>query len=149
MKLIITTALLLGLAYGAVAQDSFHGKKITEQGALPVSQLVAKMGTKTEMPAKVEGTVESVCKVKGCWMQVRTADNQTMRVSFKDYGFFVPKDIEGKKVVMEGLAKQTTTPVAELRHYAEDAGKSKAEIDKITEPEKALTFVADGVIVKK
>ena len=149
MKLIITAALLLGLTYGAIAQDSFHGKKITEQGAVPVSQLVASMGTKTEMLAKVEGTVESVCKVKGCWMQVRTADNQTMRVSFKDYGFFVPKDIEGKKVVMEGVAQQTTTPVAELRHYAEDAGKSKAEIAKITEPEKALTFVADGVIVKK
>ena len=72
-----------------------------------------------------------------------------MRVSFKDYGFFVPKDITGKTVVIEGTAKQSVTPVAELRHYAEDAGKSKDDIAKITEPEKALTFVADGVIVKQ
>ncbi|RYF70605.1 MAG: DUF4920 domain-containing protein, partial [Cytophagaceae bacterium] len=104
---------------------------------------------KKEMPAKVEGTVESVCKVKGCWMKVNTTDGQTMRVSFKDYGFFVPKDIVGKTVVMQGTAVQSVTPVDELRHYAEDAGKSKEEIAKITEPEKALTFVADGVIVKK
>ncbi|HEX9957658.1 MAG TPA: DUF4920 domain-containing protein [Fibrella sp.] len=149
MKLVATLALLLGLTIGASAQDSFHGKKITEQGAVPATQLVTKMADKTEMPAKVEGTVESVCKVKGCWMKVNTADGQTMRVSFKDYGFFVPKDIVGKKVVMQGTAKQTLTPVDELRHYAEDAGKSKEEIAKITSPEKALTFVADGVIVKK
>ncbi|WP_375445065.1 DUF4920 domain-containing protein [uncultured Fibrella sp.] len=149
MKLVATLALMLGLTIGASAQDSFHGKKISEKGAVPAAQLATTMANKTEMPAKVEGTVESVCKVKGCWMKVNTTDGQTMRVSFKDYGFFVPKDIVGKTVVMQGTAKQTLTPVDELRHYAEDAGKSKEEIAKITEPEKALTFVADGVIVKK
>lgn len=72
-----------------------------------------------------------------------------MRVSFKDYDFFVPKDIEGKTVVFEGKAFSRVTPVKELKHYAEDAGKSKEEVAKITEPEKALVFVADGVIVKQ
>jgi Domain of unknown function (DUF4920) len=149
MKLVAILALMLGLTFGAAAQDSFHGKKIKEKGALPATQLATVMADKKEMPAKVEGTVESVCKVKGCWMKVNTADGQTMRVSFKDYGFFVPKDIVGKTVVIQGVAQQSLTPVDELRHYAEDAGKSKEEIAKITEPEKALTFVADGVIVKK
>lgn len=149
MKFVATLALLVGLTVGASAQNSFHGKKISEKGAVPAAQLATTMANKTEMPAKVEGTVESVCKVKGCWMKVNTTGGQTMRVSFKDYGFFVPKDIVGKTVVMQGTAKQTVTPVDELRHYAEDAGKSKEEIAKITEPEKALTFVADGVIVKK
>ncbi len=71
-----------------------------------------------------------------------------MRVTFKDYGFFVPKDIAGKTVVVEGVAQKKTTPVSELRHYAEDAGKSKAEIAQITDPKNELAFVADGVIVK-
>ena len=151
MKIFLLSALLLVTSLGAFAQQavSYHGKKITEKGAIPATQLADKMAGKTQMPAKIEGTVESVCKVKGCWMNVKTADNQVMRVTFKDYGFFVPKDIVGKTVVMEGTAETTTTPVDELRHYAQDAGKSKAEIEKITEPEKALSFVADGVIVKK
>ncbi|QDK80956.1 DUF4920 domain-containing protein [Spirosoma sp. KCTC 42546] len=151
MKHLLFLSLLLAASTGVFAQNevSFHGKKITEKGAIPAIQLATKMADKTEMPAKVEGTVESVCKVKGCWMKVKTGDGQTMRVTFKDYGFFVPKDIVGKTVVVEGTAETTTTPVADLRHYAEDAGKSKEEIAKITEPEKALTFVADGVIVKK
>lgn len=148
MKLIAIVALSLGLTYGATAQDSYHGKKISEKGAIPAAQLASNLGNKTEAKTKVEGTVESVCQMKGCWMKLKTADGQTMRVTFKDYGFFVPKDISGKTVVVEGVAKQTTTPVSELRHYAEDAGKSKEEIAKITEPEKAITFVADGVIVK-
>ncbi|GAB3887458.1 DUF4920 domain-containing protein [Spirosoma agri] len=151
MKKLFIVSLLVGASFGAFAQSdlSYHGKKITEKGAIPATELAAKMDGKDKMPAKVEGTVESVCKVKGCWMKVKTGDGQTMRVSFKDYGFFVPKDIVGKTVVVAGTAESTTTPVDELRHYAEDAGKSKEEIAKITEPEKALTFVADGVIVKK
>ncbi|SOD97352.1 DUF4920 domain-containing protein [Spirosoma fluviale] len=151
MKTILLTSLLIAASFGVFAQTeaSYHGKKITTSGALPATELATKMADKKEMPAKVEGTVESVCKVKGCWMKVKTGDGQTMRVTFKDYGFFVPKDIVGKTVVVEGTAENTTTPVADLRHFAEDAGKSKEEIAKITEPEKALTFVADGVIVKK
>lgn len=151
MKNILLTSLLVAASVGVFAQGeiSYHGKKITETGAIPATQLATKMADKTEMPAKVEGTVESVCKVKGCWMKVKTSDGQTMRVTFKDYGFFVPKDIVGKTVVVEGTAETSTTPVADLRHFAQDAGKSKEEIAKITEPEKALTFVADGVIVKR
>ncbi|GAB3761941.1 DUF4920 domain-containing protein [Spirosoma pomorum] len=151
MKNLFALAIAFSLSYGAFAQHdaSYHGKKITEKGAVPATELAAKMGDKTAMPIKVEGTVESVCKMKGCWMKVNTGDGQTMRVMFKDYAFFVPKDIEGKTVVLEGVAETTTTSVAKLRHYAEDGGKSKEEIEKITEPEKAITFMADGVIVKK
>lgn len=150
MKYLLVASLIFAISFGTFAQDkpSYHGKKISEKGALPATSLAARMGGKDKMAAKVEGTVESVCKMKGCWMKVKTGDGQTMRVTFKDYGFFVPKDIVGKTVVMEGTAETTITPVDELRHYAQDAGKPAEEIAKITEPEKALTFVADGVIVK-
>ena len=151
MRNLLIVGLIISASVGVFAQTgaSYHGKQISEKGAVPATQLATKMGQKDKMPAKVEGTVESVCKVKGCWMNVKTGDGQVMRVSFKDYGFFVPKDIVGRTIVMEGTAETTTTPVSELRHYAQDAGKSKEEVEKITEPEKALTFVADGVIVKK
>lgn len=152
MKKLLSFILMLGIASAALAQQesiSYHGKKISVKGAIPATQLAVKMTGKEALNTKVEGTVESVCQAKGCWMKVKTSDGETMRVTFRDYGFFVPKDIVGKTVVVEGTAQTTTTPVAELRHYAEDAGKSKDEIAKITQPEKALTFVADGVIVKR
>lgn len=136
-------------AYSVQAQngDTF-GKKIDDKKAIEASVLPAKMGSEETMNAKVTGTVESVCQVKGCWMKVKMDNGETMRVMFKDYAFFVPKDIAGKTVVFEGEAQKKTVPVEHLQHYAQDAGKSKEEIAKITEPKQELTFIADGVIVK-
>ena len=35
-----------------------------------------------------------------------------------------------------------------LRHYAEDAGKTQAEINAIVEPEFRLAFTATGVMIE-
>ncbi|OWY22761.1 DUF4920 domain-containing protein [Sphingobacteriales bacterium UPWRP_1] len=130
--------------------EQYFGEKIDDAGVIPLSDMLAKMNQSSaaEMEAKVSGTVTGVCQVKGCWMTLQTPDGDDMRVTFKDYGFFMPKDISGKNIVMRGIAKVDTTSVADLRHYAEDAGKSEAEIAQITQPEIAVTFVADGVILK-
>jgi Domain of unknown function (DUF4920) len=148
MRTIILNLVLLFsvIAVSAQKYDTF-GKKIKSKGSQPVEQLKADNLPKSAI--KVEGEVESVCQAAGCWMKVKMADGKTMRVTFKDYGFFVPKDLAGTKVVFEGLPEVKTTSVADLRHYAEDAGKTKEEIAKITEAKVELTFVADGVLVPK
>ncbi len=150
MKTILTICISLLVCSGTLAQsDEYFGKKINGKGAVPAAETVTILGDKDHMKAKVTGTVESVCKVKGCWMKVVTVNGETMRVTFKDYGFFVPKDIVGKTVVFEGEAKKKTTPVEELQHYARDAGKSREEIEAIKTPQQEIVFVADGVILKK
>lgn len=147
-RTVLFSAFLSVVGLTASAQTSYHGAKITPAGAISTTQLVSKLAKTDTVAAKVQGQVESVCAVKGCWMKVKLDDGQTMRVTFKDYGFFVPKDIAGKTVVFEGKAFQNVTSVKDLQHYAEDAGKSKAEIAKITQPERAVAFVADGVVVR-
>jgi hypothetical protein len=94
-------------------------------------------------------TVEEVCQKKGCWMTVHSgnAGGEEIMVRFKDYGFFVPKDLGGKKVLVEGKAFKSVIPGEDLRHYAEDAGKSEEEIMAITEPENSFQFEATGVKV--
>jgi hypothetical protein len=82
-------------------------------------------------------------------MNVDLGDGKQMMVRFKDYGFFVPLDAGGRTVVMEGVAFREVLSVDMLRHYAEDGGKSKEEIEKITEPETRLSFEASGVLVYK
>ncbi len=150
MKKLITLFAIIFVANISFGQkyDSF-GEKIKASGAIPTTELVKNAAEKGTIEAKVTGVVESVCQVKGCWMKVKIDNGQTMRVTFKDYGFFVPTDIAGKTIVFEGNAKTKTISVDELRHYAEDAGKSKDEIAKITEPKTELTFEADGVLVPK
>ena len=98
---------------------------------------------------KIEGEILSSCPMKGCWMKI-SVENDTVLVRFKDYGFFVPKNgIEGKSTIINGNISVDTLSVAQLQHYAEDAGKSKEEIDLITEPKITISFLADGVLIKE
>ncbi len=71
-----------------------------------------------------------------------------MRVTFKDYKIFVPKDLIGKEVILDGFAYADTSSV-DQKHYAEDASKTAAEIAKITTPKRQLAFEAKGVVVMK
>ena len=72
---------------------------------------------------RVAARVSQVCRKKGCFCIAREGD-AVVRVSFKDYGFFVPTDISGKRVTLVGevVAKEVTTEEAE--HFAEDLGNS-------------------------
>jgi hypothetical protein len=94
----------------------------------------------------VEGTITSVCPKKGCWMRVADGADELF-VRFKDYGFFVPMNASGHRVVMHGTATEREVSVDELRHYAEDAGKSAEEIAAITEPRMEVMFMADSVYI--
>tara|TARA_B100000989_G_scaffold76526_1_gene54297 strand:- start:54 stop:512 length:459 start_codon:yes stop_codon:yes gene_type:complete len=98
---------------------------------------------------KLEGEILSSCPMKGCWMRI-SVEQDTILVRFKDYGFFVPKSgIEGKNTIINGNLSIDTLSVAQLRHYAEDAGKSKREISLITKPEFTISFLADGVLIEE
>ena len=129
---------------------SFHGLRIAADEAVPVSKVVSMLGESGEVnPVKLMGTVEAACQAKGCWMTLKLDDDQSMRVKFKDYGFFVPKDAAGKTAIFEGRAFADTTSVEDLRHYAVDGGMSEEDAMKnITEPEVAINFEATGVIIQ-
>lgn len=148
-KYLILLTLTAGLySCNSIAQENYYGAKITPDNAVSVDELASKMEGKDEVNIKLVGKVAEVCQAKGCWMTIQKSDGSTMRVGFKDYAFFVPKDISGKTVIINGTASNTITTVDELKHYAEDAKKSKEEIAAITTPKKEVSFEADGVIVK-
>lgn len=93
---------------------------------------------------QVTGTIDSVCQKKGCWMQVKDGDTMT-RVKFTGYKFFVPLDVAGRNVTVEGVAETTIVTEAMRRHYAQDAGKSKEEIEKIKGDETSVSLMVDAV----
>jgi hypothetical protein len=133
----------------STSEDGVYGDGVKNDQHVDFNAVVSELATKDTVRTTMVATVEEVCQKKGCWMTVHggTAGNQEIMVRFKDYGFFVPKDIGGRKVVVEGKAFKSVTPVEELRHYAEDAGKSEEEIMAITEPESTYSFEATGVKV--
>jgi hypothetical protein len=124
-----------------------YGAAISPAGALPMTALATALGTRDSAKVTLTGKASAVCQAKGCWMTLPTADGKEMRVRFRDYAFFVPKDLSGHEVVVSGWAYRSTVPKADLQHYAKDAGKSDQEIAAITQDEQQLTFLADGVRV--
>jgi hypothetical protein len=126
-----------------------YGKTVTADNALTTAALKTTLGTDTAYTGKVTGTVVEVCKKKGCFMKLAQEDGKTIMVQFTDYAYFMPQNIVGKTVVVEGLAKVKETSVERLVHYAKDAGKSEAEIAAIKEPKKDISIMADGVLVVK
>ncbi|MEM6686883.1 MAG: DUF4920 domain-containing protein [Bacteroidota bacterium] len=128
-----------------------YGEKIDAENVLNAMQINEKyndLKVGDTLSVKFTSTINSVCSKKGCWMRLDVGDEKEVMVRFKDYGFFVPVDATGEAIV-NGKAFVKETSVDELRHYAEDAGKSAEEIAKITEPKKTLSFLADGVLLKK
>lgn len=132
-----------------VREMTGFGEKINKEGAVPLQTLPALMAKQDSLNIKLTGEIVEVCQKKGCWMVMDLGEGHLMRVTFRDYGFFVPQDIVGKKAVVSGTAKKETTSIERLRHYAEDAGKSPEEIKAIQSPQKEIVFIADGVLLQK
>ncbi|AHM63069.1 hypothetical protein D770_24120 [Flammeovirgaceae bacterium 311] len=125
-----------------------YGQEITAEQAKPAHHVPALLQQHDSVYLTLTGTALSSCTKKGCWMTVDLGTGESMRVTFKDYGFFVPKDLKGEQVVMEGVLKRSVSSVDEQRHYAEDAGKTAAEIAAIQQPDTAYTFEAVGVLIR-
>jgi len=96
---------------------------------------------------KITGKVVEVCQAMGCWVKLQKADGSTILVNAKDHGFTMPKDIVGKNVVIDGAATIKEVTEKMRRHYAEDAGKTKDEIEEIKGSSKEVTIATNGVKV--
>lgn len=151
MKTLLLVFAAVIIALPAMAQtnnvpehkENRYGEKITLKGTpVALKELVAqkRFGKLSLATAKVV----DVCSVKGCWMILKDG-NTEVRVTFKNYGFFVPSSLVNKPIVIQGVLKEEVISEADRRHYAEDAGASKEEIADIEGDAKEYVFEATGV----
>ena len=132
-----------------VAEFQFYGSEISTDGAKSLNELAGLLEGQDSVHVLTSGKIKDVCSKKGCWMTFDLGEDQDeLMVRFKDYGFFVPMDCAGKTATFKGMVFRDTISVADLQHYAEDAGKSAEEIALITEPKYTLSFEATGVALK-
>lgn len=130
------------------AESKSFGKGVT-LAETPIS-LSEALKRKTELAGKdilVKAEVAQVCQSKGCWLTLKDG-SQEVRVTFKDYSFFVPKDSAKREAVVQGKIFDKEISAAEARHYAKDAGQPESEVKKITEGAKSPWFEATGLSMK-
>lgn len=127
------------------------GKEISADGAVSQQEMLAEYATMQlgdTVNIKFNSKVNSVCQAKGCWMKLALDPQTEAMIKFKDYDFFVPKDIAESDAIVEGKAFLEEMSVEDQQHYAKDAGKTDEEIAQITAPKKVYNFVAEGVLIK-
>ncbi|MEX0740853.1 MAG: DUF4920 domain-containing protein [Pseudohongiella sp.] len=139
-KLLSMTMLLF---FSIVAQAEQYGAAISDGQAISVPEAIASADAGIQETLLLEADVTSVCQAKGCWLGF-SSEAGDVRVTFKDYGFFVPFSIRGKTVRVEGTLEKTELSLEDSKHLIEDAGGDPATV---TEPIVEYQFVASGVDV--
>ncbi len=156
-KLLFLSSLALTIcassSFAQTAQDkSYYGAPFIEQTALSPARVTWIMKDKEKVEKmQLTGYIGEVCQKEGCWIRLRTDKNvnDDILVKMKDHAFVLPKDIAGKRAVVNGTLVKKTQSVAEQQHYLEDAGASKAEIAAVTAPKVIYEMQATGVQVVK
>ncbi|PIX10459.1 MAG: DUF4920 domain-containing protein [Flavobacteriaceae bacterium CG_4_8_14_3_um_filter_34_10] len=152
MKKIIFYASIFTMLWSCKSNNENYlsiGEKITEKEVINKEEMAAiydAMKPGDTLDVKFSSTVNEVCQSKGCWMKMDLGEKEVM-IKFKDYAFFMPKDIAGKEVILNGKAFIEEMSIEDQKHFAEDAGKSEDEIADIKESKRTLSFVSDGVLI--
>jgi len=151
MKQLILFFVAFGFSFIINAQESaasgvVYGEVKDKGEMVSIDKLESSL-KENKYNGKVTGKVVEVCQAMGCWVKLQKTDGSTILVKAKDHGFTMPKDIVGKNVIVEGEANATEISEKMRKHYAQDAGKSKDEIEKIKGSSKELTISANGVKV--
>ena len=137
--------LLLTMTFSSVILSAQKfGKNISKSNIQSVEKIVKNEANFQGKEVTVHGVVEKICVKKGCWLNLGKGD-KTVRVTFKNYGIFVPSNFLGEKVAIQGIFKLTEESVERQRHLLEDEGKPRSEIEKITSPKKTYSIVATGI----
>jgi Domain of unknown function (DUF4920) len=146
MKNTFLITLLLFIHHWSAAQCNF-GASFEITNAISLEQMYNEMENADSIDVQIQAIVTTTCKKAGCWMEVESPDGKfKTKVFMKDHAFGVPLEgCEGKKTVINGRVFRYKLSVEYLRHLAEDAGKSKEEIEKIDSPEEAIAIDAFGV----
>ncbi|WP_428236946.1 DUF4920 domain-containing protein [Gracilimonas sp.] len=110
--------------------------------------LVSLIESEEELSGKevtIETEVAKVCQKKGCFF-VANQDGYSARITFKDYGFFIPTDSQGKTVTLVGTFTVKELSEDQAKHYAEDADE---DAEAIKGPQKEYSIVATSVMIPK
>jgi hypothetical protein len=134
--------LVLLLPLSLLAATGKFGAPLGDSPKVALEDLVKDAGAWSGKTVRTEGVVSTVCQEKGCWMTLKSGA-QSVRVTFKDYGFFVPKDSAGMTAVLEGVFVVKTIPEKTAKHYAGETPGGKP--DAIKGDQRELSLVASGV----
>jgi len=145
-----TAGVALAPAAAAPASVKAFGAPISAGPELALADLLANPERFRDQPVTVQGRVRSACTRRGCWMELAQSSDPKLpgcRVTFKDYGFFVPTDSAGAQAKVQGTLGVNTLPAERVAHLESEGGQfprknADGSVDE-------LRLVATGVELRR
>ena len=121
--------------------------------AADVAEVLAQPAAFAGRDVQLKGTIAEVCAKKGCWLRIADPSGgaETVFVKFTcpiDGERLIPADAAGKPVVVQGQVVVEEMSQEQARHYAEDAGKTPAEVAAIVGPQKTISVMSPSAKVR-
>lgn len=156
---LLALALPAGVA-GAVTSDSY-GKGIATSPAedtivVRIGELMADPAAFVDRTVRVEGLVDDVCPMKGCWIDILEADApadraKTVRFKVEDDVIVFPAEAKGREVVAEGVLRARAMDEASARawfqHLAEEKGE-EFDPESVTGPVTVYQIEGQGAVLR-
>ena len=111
------------------ADQSFGGEVPVNGDPVSLREAIGSIEEAEGEFIKIRGQITEVCQAKGCWMILVDGDTYA-RITFEDYGFFVPTETSMQRTVIFGQLSQRTLSGHQAEHFAQDAGsQSKIKLE--------------------
>ena len=117
-------AIIAIVAMTSFATAKEYGAPMPRDGeTVSLATAIARLEEADSFEGKIRGRVTEVCRKKGCFMILADAEHYA-RVTFKDYGFFIPTDTHNADSVVFGRLEARTVSREQAAHFAADAGRN-------------------------
>jgi hypothetical protein len=119
------------------------GAAISPGREATLAELLKQPGSFKDADVITTGTVRRACSRKGCWMELAQGEEPGCRVTFKDYGFFVPTDSAGAQARVQGRLETQEIAPGRVRHLEAEGAQfaDKKQDGSATE----VTLIATAV----
>jgi hypothetical protein len=124
------------------------GTKPDTTAMMLASKIEAFMGKRTRISTTIKGNVLKVTRPKGGWFTIDAGNGKEIKAHFKNYKINLPGDIQGRTVIVEGIAAKQFI-ASDMQHFAGDTALKKKKQRVRANPKQQLAFEVKGLMVYK
>jgi hypothetical protein len=146
----MTVLLFVGASWAG--ELTTYGDPLSDAEPVRIGELVSNPERYVDKKIKIEGLVDDVCPMKGCWVDILDAQSrETIRFKVQDDVIVFPVEAKGSEVVAEGVLRKhelsRERAVAWMRHLAAEKGEAFDETT-VTGPMNFYQIEGLGAVVR-
>jgi hypothetical protein len=132
----------------ALPHGMVFGDKPKGIAPVPATKIETFMGKKIRQTTAIKGKIINVTKEKGGWFEMDAGAGKIIAAHFANYNITLPKSIEGRTVIIEGVAQRQLI-ADDLQHFAGDTVTGSKQHKAKVNPKQRITFEVRGLMVDK